>query len=112
MRSAAILTLATLGLAACNTNTAPGNDREAHLDPPVQAAPIEDASTEQGLAEFSAQLGGALRSVQQTLEAVSKAENPSLALANATIFLDAMGHVVIAWGLPRPLCQIHRTDNC
>ena len=44
MRSAAILTLATLGLAACNTNTAPGNDREAHLDPPVQAAPIEDAS--------------------------------------------------------------------
>ena len=45
MRSAAILTLATLGLAACNTNTAPGNDREAHLDPPVQAAPIEDAST-------------------------------------------------------------------
>ncbi len=60
-------------------------------------ATIEEASAEQQLAEFSAQLGGALQVVQQTLEAVSKAENPSLALANATIFLDAMGHVVIAW---------------
>ena len=28
---------------------------------------------------------------------VGKADDPSLALANATIFLDAMGHLVIAW---------------
>ena len=38
-----------------------------------------------------------MQQIQTTLDAVSKAQDPSLALANATIFLDAMGHVVIAW---------------
>ncbi|RPF71019.1 DUF6692 family protein [Aurantiacibacter spongiae] len=35
----------TLALAACNQNTAIGNDREAALDPPAAAAPIEPAET-------------------------------------------------------------------
>ncbi len=32
-------------LVACNQNTAIGNDREAHLDPPAEASPIEPASS-------------------------------------------------------------------
>ena len=32
-------------LAGCNQNTAIGNDREALLDPPAEAAPIESASS-------------------------------------------------------------------
>ena len=38
-----------------------------------------------------------MQTVQATLESVSKATDPSLALANATIFLDAIGHVAVAW---------------
>lgn len=32
-------------LTACNQNSAIGNDREAHLDPPAEASPIEPASS-------------------------------------------------------------------
>jgi len=35
----------TATLAACNQNTAIGNDREAQLDPPAEASPIEPASS-------------------------------------------------------------------
>ncbi|ROT94020.1 hypothetical protein EB810_13110 [Altererythrobacter sp. FM1] len=35
----------TATLAACNQNTAIGNDREARLDPPAGASPIEPASS-------------------------------------------------------------------
>ncbi|OBX18946.1 hypothetical protein A9995_10425 [Erythrobacter sp. QSSC1-22B] len=35
----------TATLAACNQNTAIGNDREARLDPPAEASPIEPASS-------------------------------------------------------------------
>lgn len=58
---------------------------------------IEQASSYSELADYCADLGKAMQSVQETLLAVSKASDPALALANATIFLDAMGHVVIAW---------------
>ncbi len=58
---------------------------------------IASASRFVELAKYSNDLGMAMKEVQQTLEAVGKASSPSLALANATIFLDAMGHVVIAW---------------
>lgn len=33
-----------LGVAGCNQNTAPGNDREAELEPPASPAAIEPAS--------------------------------------------------------------------
>ncbi len=58
---------------------------------------IEAASVHSALGAYCQDLGEALKTVQSTLESVSKAGDPSLALANATIFLDAMGHVVIAW---------------
>lgn len=45
MNKFAILLLAVAPLAACNTNTAIGNDREAQLDPPATAAPVENAAS-------------------------------------------------------------------
>ena len=45
MNKIAFTALIALPLAACNSNTAPGNDREAQLDPPATAAPIEDAAS-------------------------------------------------------------------
>ena len=39
-----ILTAAGLALAGCNSNTAPGNDREAALEAPAKAAPRVAAS--------------------------------------------------------------------
>ncbi len=60
-------------------------------------ATIGEASANADLSGYCQGLGVAMQSVQSTLESVSKAKDPSLALANATIFLDAMGHVVIAW---------------
>ena len=35
--------------------------------------------------------------MEETVQAVAACEDKSLALANATIFLDAAGHIVIAW---------------
>ncbi len=49
------------------------------------------------LTSYSTELKAAIGVVQSTLTEVSKTDNAELALANATIFLDSMGHVVIAW---------------
>ena len=43
MKAIALPLIAILGLTACNQNTALGNDREAHLDPPATASPIMSA---------------------------------------------------------------------
>jgi len=58
---------------------------------------IAQASLSAGLTGYCRDLGAAMQSVQETLLAVSKADDAALGLANATLFLDAMGHVVIAW---------------
>ena len=58
---------------------------------------IDSAGSHSELVSFCEQLGSSLLLVEETIDAVGKAEDPSLALANATIFLDAMGHLVIAW---------------
>ena len=58
---------------------------------------IDSAGSHSELVSFCEQLGSSLLLVEETIDAVGKAEDPSLALANATIFLDAMGHFVIAW---------------
>ena len=58
---------------------------------------IEETNSYEGLQQYSSQLQAAIKSIESTLHAVAKTDNPELALANATIFLDSMGHVVIAW---------------
>jgi hypothetical protein len=49
------------------------------------------------LAGYCTQLEDALAQIEATVKTVSDASDPALSLANATIFLDAMGHIVIAW---------------
>jgi len=58
---------------------------------------IQAAGTYSDLAPYCQQLNAALETMQHTVDAAGRASDPSLALANATLFLDAMGHVVIAW---------------
>ena len=60
-------------------------------------ATINAAAVAPELAAFADQLGEAMTLTEDTIKAVDSAPDPSLALANATIFLDAMGHMVIAW---------------
>ena len=60
-------------------------------------ATLEEAAGHSDLAGYAAQLGGAMQTVEKTLMALGQAKDPALSLANATLFLDAMGHVVIAW---------------
>ena len=58
---------------------------------------IDSAISHSELISFCEQLETSLLQVVETIDVVGKADDPSLALANATIFLDAMGHLVIAW---------------
>ncbi|MDC0053062.1 acyl-CoA dehydrogenase [Gammaproteobacteria bacterium] len=58
---------------------------------------IDSAISQSELISFCEQLETFLVQVEETIDVVGKADDPSLALANATIFLDAMGHLVIAW---------------
>jgi butyryl-CoA dehydrogenase len=58
---------------------------------------IETAADMPDLAAHCEQLTDAMQLIRQTIAAVDEASNPSLALANATLFLDSMGHVGIAW---------------
>ena len=58
---------------------------------------IEECLKHKELQTYCQQLGHSLSVIETTLEALSKSSDPALALANATIFLDAVGHVVIAW---------------
>jgi alkylation response protein AidB-like acyl-CoA dehydrogenase len=60
-------------------------------------ATVDSAAGMSVLAGHCTQLQDALAQIEATVKTVSEAADPSLALANATIFLDAMGHVVIAW---------------
>ena len=58
---------------------------------------IDSAISHSELTSFCEQLETSLLQVEETIDVVGKADDPSLALANATIFLDAMGHLIIAW---------------
>jgi butyryl-CoA dehydrogenase len=58
---------------------------------------IDLAAAHDDLAIFCQQLNEYLTLTEETIIAVERAKDPSLALANATVFLDAMGHLVIAW---------------
>jgi butyryl-CoA dehydrogenase len=60
-------------------------------------ATMDSAAAHDDLAVFCQQLNEYLTLTEETIVAVGQAKDPSLALANATIFLDAMGHLVIAW---------------
>ncbi|MGB2040696.1 MAG: acyl-CoA dehydrogenase [Porticoccaceae bacterium] len=73
-----------------------GGAAVAILREEVQAS-IESASEYPALAEHCVKLEAALSQMEETVKTVASCEDKSLALANATIFLDAAGHIVIAW---------------
>ncbi|MCF8200033.1 MAG: acyl-CoA dehydrogenase, partial [Sulfuritalea sp.] len=60
---------------------------------------IGEAGNDEALAVYAAELGTALEDVATTLRVLAPvlATNPTLALANAVLFLEAFGHTVIAW---------------
>ena len=58
---------------------------------------IDSAAGYSALAEHCTQLEASLTQMEETVQAVAACGDKSLALANATIFLDAAGHIVIAW---------------
>jgi hypothetical protein len=65
------------------------------------------------LSDYAKQLTQALERVKTTIGAVTQCSDPALALANATIFLDAMGHVVIAWmWLKQAVAAQQGLQNC
>ena len=62
-------------------------------------ADVQTANTAENLGGYAAMLAQHLSEAIATTRKLmtATAENPRLGLANATIYLDMMGHVVIAW---------------
>jgi alkylation response protein AidB-like acyl-CoA dehydrogenase len=60
---------------------------------------IAEAGADAALAGYAAELQTALDEIARTLAALAPvlAGNPTLALANAVLFLEAFGHTVMAW---------------
>lgn len=58
---------------------------------------MDDAKQFKPVAAYCQQLSGAMQQIESTLKAVAQADDPALGLANATLFLDAVGYIVIAW---------------
>jgi alkylation response protein AidB-like acyl-CoA dehydrogenase len=60
---------------------------------------IESASREEGLRGFAAELGQAMERLVATTRRLGEAaaRDVEKALANSSVYLDAMGHVVVAW---------------
>ena len=61
------------------------------------AATIARAHSESGLREHAAQLTATLAALQRATQAAWATGNPDEALANATPYLQAFGHTVLAW---------------
>ena len=56
-----------------------------------------EALREEGLRDEAGQLTGSLEALSGATQILLSCRNPELRLANATIYLDAFGHVVIGW---------------
>ncbi len=63
------------------------------------AKTVAEAQSDPALAPYAGELQAAMNEVATTLQALAPtlAANPTLALANAVLFLEAFGHTVIAW---------------
>ena len=63
----------------------------------VMQGTIKTATEVEDLSGYARDLDRAFAALSKSAEAVSAADNANLMLANATIYLDAFGHVVVAW---------------
>jgi len=63
------------------------------------AKTVAEAQSNPALAPYAGELQTAMNEVATTLQALAPtlAANPTLAMANAVLFLEAFGHTVIAW---------------
>lgn len=73
-----------------------GGETLGHLVATMRAGVAEAAGIE-ALEADAARLAAALDSLEATTAALLRCADPALRLANATLYLDAFGHVVIAW---------------
>jgi butyryl-CoA dehydrogenase len=71
--------------------------RTLHRFVETMRATATDAAAIAGLEEHAEVLSAGLDALLRATEALVGCENPERRLANATIYLDAFGHVVIAW---------------
>ncbi len=58
---------------------------------------LDRAAADERLSGLARRLEAVLEQVDQTVQVVTACPNPELAMANATLFLDGFGHVVVAW---------------
>ena len=58
---------------------------------------VNEAATTPALAKYASTLSDAVEEIEDSTRQVLAAEDLKLCLANATLYLDAIGHVVIAW---------------
>ena len=58
---------------------------------------ITQARQNEVFSVYAGALQMSLKTLEKTTRLVLACENKSLALANATVYLDAMGHIVVAW---------------
>jgi butyryl-CoA dehydrogenase len=58
---------------------------------------VNEAATTPALAKYASTLSDAVEEIEDSTRQVLAAEDLNLCLANATLYLDAIGHVVIAW---------------
>jgi len=56
-----------------------------------------EETQDSSLKDCADKLEQAIQKIETTVEAVQNCDNPDVALANATRFLDAFGHVTVAW---------------
>ena len=75
---------------------------------------IAEARADKNLAEHAASLAAALADIGKTTEILvaAMAKDPERALANATLYLDSLGHLVVAWRwLVQALAAAHAEDS-
>ena len=58
---------------------------------------LTEAKADSDFTIYAAELSTSLKQLEFTIDSVLDCKDKELALANATVFLDAMGHIVIAW---------------
>ena len=58
---------------------------------------LASANIDSDLASYADELSESLSLLQSTINSVLGCNDKELALANATVFLDAMGHIVVSW---------------
>jgi len=63
----------------------------------VMEATIEQVKEIEALSQYANDLVAAFDALKETADAVAKTSNVTLMLANGTLYLDAFGHVVVAW---------------